>query len=133
VGVSMTGDFSKNKPTAIQWNALYKVIEQLRAYLPNAKAITSVIGHQECPGYASKACPSLDMDSMRGELQSKTYNEVANKFKNDQLIKVIGGGIVAAPSKTTTSSKNIGTVTILADSLNERQSDNVTSKVVGSY
>lgn len=134
VGVSLTGDFSRNRPTGAQWSSLYQVIEDLMAHLPSVKSVTSVIGHQECPGYASKICPSLDMDSMRGEIQSKNYREVKNKFKNDQLIKVIGGGIVAAtPSKPSTGAKKIGTVTILADSLNERQSDNVTSKAVGSY
>lgn len=118
VGVSMTGDFSKNEPTTAQWGALYKVLEALRAYLPNAKAVTSVIGHQEAPGYASKQCPSLDMDSMRGQLQNKTYGKVKNKFSNDQAIKVLGGGIVPATPTAPTATTNVaGTIKVLVNDL----------------
>lgn len=121
VGVSMTGDFSKNKPTAAQWKALYKVIEELRRVCPNASAVTKVIGHQEAPGYAWKPCPSLDMDAMRGQIQSKSYQAVANKFNNDQQIKVTGGGVVAkepAKKEGIYGRKDIqGTIKVLVDDL----------------
>lgn len=132
VGVSMTGDFSRREPTVAQWTALYKVIEYLRAVLPKAKAVTSVIGHQECPGYKSKRCPSLNMDAMRGQLQAKTYKPVANKYNNDQSIKVTGGGIVATKPSSSSGSKHIGTVKILVPSLNVRKSDDVNSAIVGT-
>lgn len=120
VGICMTGDFSKNKPTAKQWASVYKVIEQLRSYLPNAKAVSSIIGHQECPGYAWKPCPSLDMDSMRGQVNAKTYKAVANKFNNDQVVKVVGGGAVAStPAKATTTKEadKAGKITVLVNDL----------------
>lgn len=146
VGVSMTGDFSQNEPTDKQWASLYKTLAELQNYLPNIKAPTDFLGHQECPGYASKRCPSLDMDALRYEIKEKTYREVANRFNNDQSVVVInrGKGAIKEPttpvstpvSKPTTSTNynietgRIGTVTVTVDELNVRESDNLNSKVV---
>lgn len=144
VGVSMTGDFSQNKPTAAQWKSLYATLQALYNYLPNVTKVTDFLGHQECPGYASKRCPSLDMDAMRYEIEKKTYREVANKYNNDQSVVVVNrgvgastgatGNVSAAPKESASEYKieagRIGTVTTLTDDLNVRASDDVNSKVV---
>lgn len=137
VGICLTGDFSKNKPTAAQFVSLYKVIAALQNYLPYARNPIDVIGHQECPGYAWKLCPSLDMDAMRGEIQKKSYGQVANKYSNDQSIVVKTGASTgsatppAAPAGNyVLESNRIGTVTVLATDLNLREKDDVNSKVI---
>ena len=88
VGICMTGNFKVQKPTKEQWNALYILINTLMNHLPNVKSVSSIRGHQEYPGYSWKTCPSLDMDRLRGNIETNTYEPVENDYYNDQKILI---------------------------------------------
>ncbi|PTM58392.1 peptidoglycan recognition protein family protein [Desmospora activa] len=57
IGVCLTGDFAKEKPTKEQEKALRALVAYLRKAIPSIKYIR---GHQEMAGYAWKNCPAFD-------------------------------------------------------------------------
>lgn len=61
VGISMSGDLSKHKPTVAQVNTLVKLIKELKAQLPNKVVVKGhrELGKTECPG------KYLDMNQIR--------------------------------------------------------------------
>ncbi|MCM3492833.1 N-acetylmuramoyl-L-alanine amidase [Paenibacillus lactis] len=68
LGVCMVGDFRTQQPTPEQYEATLEIVRQLRKSIPSAQQIK---GHSEYPGYAWKACPVIDMDKFRDDLDKK--------------------------------------------------------------
>lgn len=98
IGIVLTGDFTKQEPTAAQYKSLYATIAFLRGKLN--VSVDRVRGHQEMPGYSWKQCPALDMDAMRGEIQAGTNRAVKADFQNDSKIVIdkVAGSTEKAPS-----------------------------------
>ncbi len=67
IGICLTGDFRIQQPTLLQNKSLTILLK----WLLNSFSLTpeNVKGHSEYPGYANKACPCLDMDIIRQQLQ----------------------------------------------------------------
>ncbi|CAM3301641.1 MULTISPECIES: N-acetylmuramoyl-L-alanine amidase [Paenibacillus] len=65
LGICMVGDFRTQNPTAEQYQATLDLVRQLRKVIPTAQQIK---GHSEYPGYAWKACPVIDMNEFRDDL-----------------------------------------------------------------
>lgn len=69
LGICMIGDFRTQKPTPEQYKAALELIRYLQKQIPSAKQI---MGHSEYPGYSWKACPVIDMDKFRDDVDRKT-------------------------------------------------------------
>lgn len=69
IGICMVGDFRTQQPTQEQYQATLELVRQLRKVIPSAQQIK---GHSEYPGYTWKACPVIDMDKFRDDVDSKT-------------------------------------------------------------
>ncbi|WP_020616152.1 N-acetylmuramoyl-L-alanine amidase [Paenibacillus daejeonensis] len=65
LGICLVGDFRTQKPTAAQYQAAINLVWYLQSRIPSAKDIK---GHSEYPGYASKACPVIDMAKFRADV-----------------------------------------------------------------
>ena len=65
IGICLTGNFDVNSVPDDRWRSLVKMCR----YLMERYGLTSedVVGHRELPG-AATACPGLDMDALRKEL-----------------------------------------------------------------
>lgn len=87
VGVNMTGDFRTQNPTDEQYDSLYKLIHALKRVM-NVTDNKRIIAHQEAPSYLWKQCPSLDMDAVRGYIQSGKRGVIRNNFNNDAKILI---------------------------------------------
>lgn len=66
ISIMLIGDFRNEKPTAEQLDSAVWMANRLKqAYgVPTER----VKGHSEYPGHSSKACPAIDMDFFRAEL-----------------------------------------------------------------
>lgn len=69
LGICMVGDFRTQQPTPEQYQATLELVRQLRKVIPSAQQIK---GHSEYPGYSWKACPVIDMDKFRDDVERKT-------------------------------------------------------------
>lgn len=66
LGICMVGNFTKEAPTKEQYKACLELTRKLINELNLNK--DDVLGHRQFAGYENKQCPSIDMDSFRGEL-----------------------------------------------------------------
>lgn len=69
LGICMVGDFRTQQPTPEQYQATLELVRQLRKVIPSAQQIK---GHSEYPGYSWKACPVIDMEKFRDDVDGKT-------------------------------------------------------------
>ncbi|WP_339294330.1 peptidoglycan recognition family protein [Paenibacillus sp. FSL W7-1279] len=65
LGICLVGDFRSQQPTAQQYQATIELVRQLRKVIPTAQQVK---GHSEYPGYSWKACPVINMNTFRDDL-----------------------------------------------------------------
>ncbi|MPY20053.1 N-acetylmuramoyl-L-alanine amidase [Paenibacillus glucanolyticus] len=69
LGICLIGDFRTQKPTPEQYQSAIELIRELQPQMPSAQQIK---GHSEYPGYSWKACPVIDMNKFRDDVDGKT-------------------------------------------------------------
>lgn len=87
LGICMVGDFRTQQPTPEQYQATLELVRQLQKVIPSAQQIK---GHSEYPGYSWKACPVIDMNEFRNDVDGKTIERddsmnAAEKAEFDSL------------------------------------------------
>ncbi|MGG1879352.1 N-acetylmuramoyl-L-alanine amidase [Paenibacillus cisolokensis] len=65
LGICLVGDFRSQRPTPAQYQAALELVRQLRKAIPTAQQVE---GHSEYPGYSWKACPVINMNTFRDDL-----------------------------------------------------------------
>lgn len=65
IGICMVGDFRSQQPTPEQYQSTIELVRQLRKVIPTAQQVK---GHSEYPGYSWKACPVINMNKFRDDL-----------------------------------------------------------------